>query len=102
VSEHIIIRGYSTKTFSEKHCISASRVRQLLRDERIYPPQKVGERTWYIEGNTVIIPPWESVDRKADRSIRLWNRCKSSFSLSSYAVVTDCSRSLGHDSSQYD
>ncbi len=58
------MKGYSTKTFGEKHGISDSRVRQLLRDERIYPAQKVGERTWYIWGNAVIIPAWERPNRK--------------------------------------
>ena len=58
------MKGYSTKTFGDKHGISASRVRQLLRDERIYPAQKAGKRTWYIEPNAVIIPPWERPNRK--------------------------------------
>jgi hypothetical protein len=58
------MKGYSTKTFGEKHGISGSRVRQLLRDGRIYPAQKVGKRTCYIERNAVIIPPWERPNRK--------------------------------------
>ena len=58
------MKGLSTKTFGEKHGISGSRVRQLLRDERIYPAYKLGKRTWYIEPNAVIITPFDRPRRK--------------------------------------
>jgi hypothetical protein len=62
------MKGYSTTTFAKKHGISGSRVRQLLREGRIYPAQKVGERTWYIWDNAVIIPPYDWPRRKMRRA----------------------------------
>jgi hypothetical protein len=55
---------YDTKTFGEKHGISDSRVRQLLRDKRIFPAEKIGNVQWIIYPNAVIVPPYERPNRK--------------------------------------
>ena len=55
---------YDTTTFGAKHGISDSRVRQLLRDGRIYPAEKISSVKWIIYPNAVIVGPWERPNRK--------------------------------------
>jgi hypothetical protein len=54
----------STREFGEKHGVSASRIRQLLLEERIFPYQKVGGGQWVLFSNSVIVPPYERPKRK--------------------------------------
>jgi hypothetical protein len=60
--------SHSTKTFGAKHGISDARVRQLLRNGRIYPAEKIGDMLWIIYPNAVIIPRWERPNRKLRRA----------------------------------
>jgi hypothetical protein len=49
----------STRQFAEMHGVSASRIRQLLLEERIFPYQKLSGGQWILFANSVIVPPYE-------------------------------------------
>jgi hypothetical protein len=55
---------YSTSQFARKHGVSDSRIRQLLAEERIFPYQKLGSGQWILFSNSVIVAPYERLNRK--------------------------------------
>ena len=55
---------FSTRQFAEKHGVSDSRIRQLLLEDRIFPRQKLGNGTWILFSNSVIVAPYERPNRK--------------------------------------
>jgi hypothetical protein len=58
---------YSPSQFAEKHGVSASRVRQLLRGQRIFPYQKSSTGRYVLFANSVIVAPYERPNRKLRR-----------------------------------
>ncbi len=58
----------STRQFAKKHGVSASRIRQLLLEERIFPYQKLSGGQWILYSNSVIVPPYERPNRKLRRA----------------------------------
>jgi hypothetical protein len=55
---------YSPAQFGAKHGVSASRIRQLLAEDRIFPRQKTASGHWILFSNTVIVAPYERPGRK--------------------------------------
>lgn len=55
---------YSPAQFGEKHGVSASRIRQLLAEDRIFPRQKTASGHWILFANTVIVAPYTRPGRK--------------------------------------
>jgi hypothetical protein len=55
---------YSPSQFAKKHGESASRIRQLLAEERIFPRQKSASGYWILFPNSVIVAPYERPGRK--------------------------------------
>jgi len=55
---------YSPSQFAEKHGVSASRIRQLLAEQRVFPYQKSTSGHWILFSNSVIVPPYEGPHRK--------------------------------------
>jgi hypothetical protein len=53
-----VSRYMTTREFGAKHNISDSRVRQLLRENRVFPAEKVSPRLWLIYPNAVIVAPY--------------------------------------------
>jgi hypothetical protein len=58
---------YSPSQFAEKHGVSASRIRQLLAEDRIFPYQKSSTGRYILLKNSVIVPPYERPNRKLRR-----------------------------------
>jgi hypothetical protein len=58
----------STRQFAEMHGVSASRIRQLLLEERIFPYQKLSGGQWILFANSVIVPSYERPNRKLRRA----------------------------------
>jgi hypothetical protein len=48
---------YNPSQFAEKHGVSASRIRQLLAEDRIFPRQKTASGHWILFANSVIVAP---------------------------------------------
>ncbi len=55
---------YSPSQFGRKHGVSASRIRQLLAEERIFPYQKSSNGQYILFANSVIVAPYERPNRK--------------------------------------
>jgi hypothetical protein len=55
---------YSPSQFARKHGVSASRIRQLLAEDRIFPRQKTASGHWILFANSVIVAPYERPGRK--------------------------------------
>jgi len=55
---------YSPAQFGAKHGVSASRIRQLLAEERIFPYQKSASGHWILFANSVIVAPYDRPRRK--------------------------------------
>jgi hypothetical protein len=56
---------YSTSQFGRKYGVSASRIRQLLAEDRIFPRQKDDSNgRWILFSNSVIVAPYERASRK--------------------------------------
>jgi hypothetical protein len=55
---------YSPSQFAEKHGVSASRIRQLLAEDRIFPRQKTESGQWILFSNSVIVAPYGRPGRK--------------------------------------
>jgi hypothetical protein len=55
---------YSPSQFGKKHGVSASRIRQLLAEDRIFPRQKTASGHWLLFANSVIVAPYERPGRK--------------------------------------
>ena len=55
---------YSPSQFGAKHGVSASRIRQLLAADRIFPRQKTASGHWILFSNSVIVAPYERPNRK--------------------------------------
>jgi len=55
---------YSPSQFAKKHGVSASRIRQLLAEDRVFPRQKTSSGHWILFKNSVIVPPYERPNRK--------------------------------------
>jgi len=55
---------YSPSQFAQKHGVSASRIRQLLAEDRIFPHQKSSSGHWILFANSVIVAPYERPNRK--------------------------------------
>jgi len=58
------MKVYSPSQFGEKHGVSASRIRQLLAQDRIFPRQKTSSGHWILFKNSVIVAPYERPNRK--------------------------------------
>ena len=58
---------YSPSQFAEKHGVSASRIRQLLAEDRVFPRQKSSSGHWILFSNSVIVPPYERPNRMLRR-----------------------------------
>jgi hypothetical protein len=58
---------YSAAQFAEKHGVSASRIRQLLAEARIFPRQMSDSEHWILYKDSVIVPPYERPNRKLRR-----------------------------------
>ncbi len=52
------------KTFAEKHNMHPQRVRKLLRQERVFPYQRLPNGQYILYQNTVIVRPYERPNRK--------------------------------------
>ena len=59
---------YSPSQFAEKHGVSASRIRQLLAEGRVFPCQKTASGHWILFANTVIVAPYTRPRRKLRRT----------------------------------
>ena len=55
---------YSPSQFAQKHGVSASRIRQLLAEDRIFPYQKSDSGHWILFANSVIVAPYDRPRRK--------------------------------------
>ena len=55
---------FSPSQFAEKHGVSASRIRQLLAEDRILPRQKSASGRWILFPNSVIVAPYDRPNRK--------------------------------------
>jgi len=55
---------YSSSQFAKKHRVSASRIRQLLAEDRIFPRQKNASGHWILFANSVIVAPYRRPGRK--------------------------------------
>jgi len=55
---------YSPAQVAEKHGVSASRIRQLLAEERIFPYQKSSNGRWILFANSVVVAPYDRPNRK--------------------------------------
>jgi hypothetical protein len=55
---------YSPSQFAQKHGVSASRIRQLLAEERIFPYQKTSNGRYILFANSLIVAPYERPNRK--------------------------------------
>jgi hypothetical protein len=53
-----------TSQFGAKHGVSASRIRQLLAEDRIFPRQKTASGHWILFANRVIVAPHARPGRK--------------------------------------
>jgi hypothetical protein len=58
---------YSPSQFARKHGVSASRIRQLLAEDRIFPRQKSASGHWILFSNSVIVAPYARPNRKLRR-----------------------------------
>jgi len=58
---------YSPAQFRAKHGVWASRIRQLLLEDRIFPRQKSSSGHWILFSNSVIVAPYERPNRKLRR-----------------------------------
>jgi hypothetical protein len=58
---------YSPAQFGAKHGVSASRIRQLLAEDRIFPRQKIASGHWILFSNSVIVAPYGQPNRKLRR-----------------------------------
>ena len=56
--------GSDPSQFASKHGVSASRIRQLLAEKRIFPYQKSSNGRWILFSNSVIVAPYERPNRK--------------------------------------
>ena len=54
--------------FAERHNLSAARVRALIREERVFPYQQLGNGRYVLFPNTVIVAPYERPGRKMRRA----------------------------------
>jgi hypothetical protein len=54
----------SPSQFAQKHGVSASRIRQLLAEDRICPRQKTASGHWILFANSVIVAPYDRPNRK--------------------------------------
>ena len=59
---------YSPSQFARKHGVSASRIRQLLAEDRIFPRQKSASGHWILFANSVIVAPYLRPNRKLRRT----------------------------------
>jgi hypothetical protein len=55
---------YNPVQFASKHGVSASRIRQLLSQERLFPYQKSSNGRYILFANSVIVAPYEKPNRK--------------------------------------
>jgi len=55
---------YSPAQFAAKHGVSASRIRQLLAEDRIFPREKSSSGHWILFSNSVIVAPYDRPNRK--------------------------------------
>jgi hypothetical protein len=53
-----------TSQFARKRGVSASRIRQLLAEDRIFPRQKTESGHWILFSNSVIVAPYSRPGRK--------------------------------------
>ena len=58
------MKVYSPSQFAQKHGVSASRIRQLLAEDRIFPRQKTASGHWILFANSVIVAPYDRPNRK--------------------------------------
>jgi hypothetical protein len=58
---------YSPSQFADKHGVSASRIRQLLAEDRIFPREKTASGHWILFANSVIVAPYVRPRRKLRR-----------------------------------
>lgn len=57
----------SPSQFAEKHGVSASRIRQLLAEEHIFPYQKCSNGRYILFPNSVIVAPYTCPSQKLRR-----------------------------------
>ncbi len=54
----------SVNDFAEQHNMHPQRIRKLLRQERVFPYQRLGNGRYILYANTVIVRPYERPNRK--------------------------------------